>query len=116
MEKKSVYLIHETPLINSELQISRHRGFVDRIRDVSRGWGGGEDRVSLSLYDVYSPRRKCQVKASVISMVFSCLPFPLLIEIFFFVCANRINILRQKLSSNRLLIAVKGFLNSPNIC
>ena len=44
-------------------------------------------------------------------MVFSSL----FIEITFFVCTNRINLLNLKLSSDRLVLLAKGFLKLPNL-
>ena len=41
---------------------------------------------------------------------------PYFIEITFFVCTNRINLLNLKKSSDRLVIVAKGFLKLPNLC
>ena len=41
---------------------------------------------------------------------------PQFIEITFFVCNKRINLLILKLSSDRLVIAAKRFLKLPNLC
>ena len=54
--------------------------------------------------DVYIPHRKYQVKPH-------SSPWPQFIEITFFVCTNRINLLNLKESSDRLVIVAKWFLN-----
>ena len=48
-------------------------------------------------------------------MVFRSLCCCMFMEITFFVCTNRINLLNLKQSSGRLVIVAKGFLNLPNL-
>ena len=55
---------------------------------------------------VYIPHHKYQVKPR------SSLWF---IEITFFICTNRINLLNLKQSSGRLVLIAKGFLKLPNL-
>ena len=66
--------------------------------------------------DVYIPHQKYQVKPHS-SPWFSvaCVAAIVHIKSLFFVCTNRINLLNRKVSSDRLVIVAKGFLNLPNL-
>ena len=66
--------------------------------------------------DVYIPHRKYQVKPH--SSPWFSAAFAVAIihrNHFFFVCINRINLLKLKKSSDKLVIVVKGLLKLPNL-
>ena len=97
-------------------------GLCDHLRDVAwedifklRTSAAATEFYECVGIDVYIPHHKYQVKPHSSPWFSAACAATIAIEINFFVCTNRMNLLNLNLSSDRLIIVAKGLLKLPNL-